>query len=302
MSHRRFLDVVALAVAALASSGALGQTGRYYITDEDQPVGSVWTVQGGNIVNQWFTSTGARHGAIAVGPSDVRTLPEANGGGPPVIGDRHTLGGAFLGPLPGFFPAPVGAGRIIDGAFDGRNTYVVSGFDIFGGTGEVWAFGPDFDGPGAFMFRAGINDQGITYDTRTNTIWTSEYNFTSGSVGFVKQWSLTGSLMSQFPVIRPFAAGLVESERNTALAYDPSDDTLWLNAHVENTLTGTTGELWQFDRFGNFLQAIDPTPNSNVLYWGGEFNIPAPSGVAALTVAAVGLVLRRRRHEEPRTE
>lgn len=296
MSSRTGHVVVALTMVAGLCAGTSAQTGRYYVTDEDQPVGSIYTVQGGVYTNQWITNSGLRHGAIAVGPGSVRSVVEAFGGAGPFPGERHTLGGAFLGPiLPGLNTAGVGPGRIIDGAFDGQSTYIVSGFDVFAGTGEVWRYGPDFDGPGAFMFRAGVNDQGITFDTSAGTIWTSEYNFSSGAVGLIKQWDLTGNLLSAFPAQRPVAGGFIESERNTALAYDPLDGTIWFNAHVENSLNGTTGELWQFDRFGNFLQAIDPSGARNVLYWGGEFSIPGPSGVAALGLAAVCAAGRRRR-------
>lgn len=297
MSTRHLQSVAALALITGSAAVASAQTGRYYITDEDQPVGSIYTVQGGIYTNQWVTNSGLRHGAIAVGPLSVRTMTEALGGGGFFPGERHSLAGVFLGPiLPGLDTAGVGLGRINDGAFDGQNTYVVSGFDVFGAvTGEVWRYGADFDGPGAFMFRVGQNDQGITYDTATNTIWTSEYNFTTGAVGMIKQWDLAGNLIFAFPAVRPSPLGLIESERNTALAYDPSDDTIWFNAHVENTLNGTFGELWQFDRFGNFLQAVDPTPNGDVLYWGGEFAVPAPAGAAALALAALGFIARRRR-------
>jgi len=296
MSPRTLRAVAALALPAGLAVSAAAQTGVYYVTDEDQPVGSIYTVQGGVYTNQWNTTSGLRHGAIAVGPTTVRSTVEAFGGGGFYPGEAHTLAGVFVGPLlPGLNTAGVGPGRIIDGAFDGQSTFVVCGFDAFAAvTGEVWRYGANFDGPGAFMFNVGQNDQGITYDTATNTIWTSEYNL-SGVVGRIKQWDLAGNLLFAFPAIRPVAGGFIESERNTALAYDASDDTFWFNAHVEDTLNGTLGELWQFDRFGNFLQAVDPTPNGNVLYWGGEFAVPAPGGAAALALTALGLLFRRRR-------
>jgi len=227
--------------------------------------------------------------------TSVRTVDEAFGGGGVFAGTEWDLFGAPLGAI-SLDTTAVGMGRIIDGGFDGRNTYVVSGFDAAGAAvGEVWAFGPHFDGAGAFLFNVGQNDQGITYDTDSQTIWTSEYNFTSGAVGLVKQWDLGGNLLFSFPVQRTDAAGsLIESERNTALAFDPNDGTLWLNAHVENALTGTTGELWQFDRNGNFLQAVDLDPNEDVLYWGGEFSIPSPGGVGLAVLASAGLLRRRR--------
>ena len=283
----------ALSVCALCAP-ALAQTGEYFITTEDQPTDDIRVVQNGAIQRSWLPPI--RQGAIAVSNS-VHTIDEAFGSSGIFAGGHWTKGGTPLGPA-SLDTTGIVTGRIIDGTFDGRSsTYVVSGFDAFGTPvtgGEVWRFGPGFSGPGALMFAVGQNDQGITYDLQTNTIWTSEYNL-NGNLGLIKQWDLAGNLIFSFPAqyVAPTGA-LIQSERNTALAYDPLDDTFWFNAHVENTLTGTEGELWQFDRNGNFLQAIDPDPNRDVKYWGGEFMIPTPAGAALLAGAGL-LGLRRRR-------
>jgi hypothetical protein len=179
------------------------------------------------------------------------------------------------GPLSLNFSAHTGYGRVVDAAFDGTNAYIVAG--LFGSAG-IFRYNADFSGPGVLVFNlAGAShqstSQGITYDTTTNTFWTSDYNiFGGGQDGYVRQWSLTGQELFSFQVIDNNGVG---SERNTALAYDFTDDTFWLNAHVENTLGLGIGELWQFDRNGNFLQKIhaqelDPAAPANILYWGGE--------------------------------
>jgi hypothetical protein len=282
-------EITITAIAAFALT-AHAQTGRYWVTSENQPSDFIASVQGGSITSSFLPPIS--QGAIAVGPGNsIRTIDQAFGSSGIFPGTEWTKAGAPIMPI-SLNTAGIGAGRMIDGGFDGRNTYVVSGFDNFGATiGEVWRFGPNFDGAGAFMFNVGLNDQGITYDTATNTIWTSEYNL-SGAVGMIKQWDLAGNLLFSFAAQRTDATGaIVDSERNTALAYDPSDDTIWFNAHVETSLTGAPGEFWQFDRNGNFLQAINPA--QGVLYWGGEFNIPAPATAAIF--AAAGLASARRR-------
>ena len=293
----RLIGLVTAAAAVAAIAGAASaQSGEYFITTEDLATDEIRVIQSGVIKNSWVPPL--RRGAIAVGPGDsVRTIEEAMGTGASFIGEEYDKNGALIGPAGPLDTTGIGMGRIIDGGFDGQNTYVVSGFDAFGATiGEVWAFGPGFDGgAGTFLFNVGQNDQGITYDTVTNTIWTSEYNLGSTSAGLIKQYDLMGNLLFSFPAQRSDPNGRVfASERNTALAYDPSDDTLWFNAHVDMDLSGTTGELWQFDRNGNFLQAIDPDPNADVLYWGGEFSIPSPGAAALAAIGAVALTRRRR--------
>jgi hypothetical protein len=187
---------------------------------------------------------------------------------------------------------------------------------LFGAAG-VFQYNGDFSGPGTLLFNlAGPSfqstSQGITYDTTTNTIWTSDYNISGSQSGFVRQWSLGGIELFSFQVKDN---NNVVSERNTALAYDFTDDTFWLNAHVENTLGFGFGELWQFDRNGNFLQKIhgrqfDPTAPLGILYWGGEIlatgapNDPVPEPATLwMLLAAVPLLGRsvmRRALRQPR--
>ncbi|HYF13463.1 MAG TPA: hypothetical protein VD971_00165 [Phycisphaerales bacterium] len=288
---------VAASVVLCAVAGAVdAQTGRYFVTDESG-VNNVWQFQSGALVNTWPTlPPGPRMGPIVV-DGNTNTVRYAAGGmvgGQTGPGWEHDFAGTpVAGPLSLTLPPFAGGGqvgRVIDAGFDGQSAYVVAW------SGHVLRYNGDFSGPGAFVFNAisaSIDErpQGITYDTLTNTIWTSDYNL-SGGIGFVRQWSLAGVQLTAFPVTNP--AG-VNSERNTALAYDQNDDTFWLNAHVENTLGFGLGELWQFDRAGNFLQAINATPGQNLLYWGGEIRlIPAPGAVALLGLASVVGARRRR--------
>jgi len=298
-----------LATGSMLFSGtAFGQSGRYYVTDESG-FNSVWQFQGGSLVSSFPTvPAGGADGPIIVDGINnrVRSVKGGffggGGGGSPVAGSEYDFAGAVQGPLGLDFTAHGGYGRVIDAAFDGQNTYIVSG-NIFGGSSAgVFKYNGDFSGPGTLMFNlVGAQQettQGITYDTTTNTIWTSDYDFNATVTGGrVRQWSLTGTELFSFPVVDNSGNA---SERNTALAYDFSDDTFWMNAHVENTLGFGFGELWQFDRNGNFLQKIHGLQTvsgapSNILYWGGEIKtVPEPTTCVLLILGLGASVTMRR--------
>lgn len=294
-----------LAVMGVAGvAGAVGPSGRYYVTDESG-FNKVWQFQGSSLTS-FSTVTMGADGPIVVdgNTSTVRTVSGGFVGGGSVSGSEYSFAGAPGSALSLNFGAHTGYGRVIDAAFDGTNAYIVSG--LFG-TAGVFKYNADFSGSGVLMFNlpAGPADtsQGITYDTTTNTIWTSDYDF-GASAGKVRQWSLTGVELSNFSVMDNLGVG---SERNTALAYDYSDDTFWMNAHVENTLGIGLGELWQFSRSGTFLQKIhgkqlDSNAPDNILYWGGEiratgesFIIPSPAALPVGLGAFALLALRRNR-------
>jgi hypothetical protein len=282
-----------LALATVGGSGEalaaiVGPTGRYYVTDESG-FNRVWQFQGATLTS-FPTATSGADGPIVVDGNANRVRSVAGGftGGATSGGFEYDLAGVVQGPVSLDFSGYPGYGRVIDAAFDGTNSYIVSG--LFGAAGVV-KYGGDFSGPGTLMFNIPVGfpqdtSQGITYDTTTNTIWTSDYNVFGDPAlgGYVRQWSLTGTELFSFPVIDNTGH---MSERNTALAYDFTDDTFWMNAHVEDTLGLGIGELWQFDRAGNFLQKIhgrqfDPTAPAGILYWGGEIiatGEPNPGGV-----------------------
>jgi hypothetical protein len=293
-----------LAIGALLVSGtAFAQSGRYFVTDESG-FNRVWQFQGGTLVSSFPTvPAGGADGPIIVdgNTNEVRSVKGGfSGGSLPVLGSEYDFAGVVQGPVSLDFSAHGGYGRVIDAAFDGQNTYIVSG--LFANSG-VFRYNFDFSGTGTLMFNINTapqnTAQGITYDTLTNTIWTSDYDFNATVTGGrVRQWSLTGTELFSFPVVDNSGNA---SERNTALAYDFSDDTFWMNAHVENTLGFGFGELWQFDRNGNFLQKIHALQTtsgapSNILYWGGEiFTVPEPASLALFVSSIVLVSMRRHR-------
>ncbi len=303
------LSIFSLGLAGSAFAASPGPSGRYYVTDESG-FNQIWQFEGINLSTFPTFPAGGADGPIIVdgNTNTVRSVKGGfSGGSAPSLGSEYDFAGVVQGPVSLDFSTHSGQGRVIDAAFDGTSSYIVSG--LFGGSG-VYRYNADFSGTGTLMFNltgTPATSQGITYDTTTNTIWTSDYDFNAFVTGGrVRQWSLNGDELFSFAVIN--SAG-IPSERNTALAYDFTDDTFWMNAHVENTLGFGIGELWQFDRDGNFLQAIhgrelDPNAPANILYWGGEIRatgqptgtaVPGPLPVVGVAAAfAQSRRLRRR--------
>lgn len=294
---------ITLLVAGTSVSFA-GPNGRYYVTDESG-FNRIWQFQGSTLTSFPTTTSGADGPIVVDGNTNtVRSVAGGFSGGGTSSGSEYNFAGGVVGAVNLNASAFSGYGRIIDAAFDGTNAYIVAG--LFGSTG-VFKYNADFSGPGQLMFNiTGVPQataQGITYDTTTNTIWTSDYDFNATATGGrVRQWSLTGVELASFAVVDNLGNA---SERNTALAYDFTDDTFWMNAHVENTLGFGIGELWQFDRNGNFLQKVhgaqfDPSAPRDILYWGGEIRAtgapaPEPATLGLLGVALVGIAALRRR-------
>lgn len=297
-----------------ASYAFAGPSGRYYVTDESG-FNQVWQFQGTTLSSFPTTTLGADGPIVVDGNANtIRSVSGGFSGGGIGTGSTYDFAGVVQGApnslsLNFAAPAHTGYGRVIDAAFDGTNAYIVSG--LFGSAG-VFRYNGDFSGPGALMFNlvgaAQSTSQGITYDTTTNTIWTSDYDFgATVTGGRVRQWSLdpllAGVELASFAVVDN--AGNA-SERNTALAYDFTDDTFWMNAHVEDTLGFGFGELWQFDRAGNFLQKIhgqqfDSNAPSGILYWGGEIVatgqsfVPEPGSLMLLSTALLAAYRVRRK-------
>ncbi len=293
-------SIIAFAVLSGVTAAGYAQSGRYYVTDESG-FNKVWQFQGGALAGSFNTvPSGGADGPIIVdgNTNTVRSVKGGFAGGSAASpGSEYNFAGGVVGSVSLNPTANATYGRVIDAAFDGTNSYIVHGC---GGNAGVFRYGADFSGAGTLMFNiTGPNAstaQGITYDTLQQTIWTSDYDF-SVAAGRVRQWNSAGVQINSFLVVNNAGVG---SERNTALAYDQSDDTFWMNAHVENTLGFGFGELWQFDRNGTFLQSIhaqqtDATAPSNILYWGGEiFTIPAPASAALLALGGLALSRRRR--------
>lgn len=297
------LFACALVAVSSASAALAGPTGRYYVTDESG-FNKVWQFQGSTVTSFATVPAGGADGPIIVdgNTNTVRSVKGGfSGGAGPSPGSEYNFAGGVVGGVSLDFSAHAGYGRVLDAAFDGTNAYIVAG--LFGSAG-VFKYNADFSGPGVLMFNlpgaAQFTSQGITYDTTTNTIWTSDYDFgATATGGRVRQWSLAGAELASFVVMDNLGNA---SERNTALAYDFTDDTFWMNAHVENTLGIGIGEFWQFSRTGTFLskfhgKQFDASAPSDILYWGGEIRatgqptgVPEPGSIWLVAAAGAALV------------
>ena len=299
------LCLFSLVMIGAAHAAGPGPSGRYYVTDESG-YNKIWQFQGNSLGSFSTSPSGGADGPIIVDglTNSVRSVKGGfAGGSSPSPGSEYDFAGNVLAGLNLDFSGFPNYGRVIDAAFDGTSSYIVAG--LSNATG-VFRYAADFSGAGTLLFNISgspelQSQQGITYDTKTNTLWTSDYVKTGAGIGFVRQWDMLGNQLSSFRVINNTG---VDSERNTALAYDFTDDTFWLNAHVENTLGYGTGELWQFDRNGNFLQSIhgrelDANAPTDILYWGGEIRAtgepPSPSAPGPLSVLGVGAAYVRSR-------
>ena len=291
------LSVFAIGLHGGAYAAGSGPSGRYYVTDESG-FNQIWQFQGASLSSFPTVPPGGADGPIIV-DGNTNTIRSVKGGfvggSPTSPGSEYQFNGTPIASIGLDFSTQSGYGRVIDAAFDGVNSYIVSG--IFGSAG-VFRYGPDFSGTGSLVFNLGPDpilqsQQGITYDTTTKTLWTSDYNLSGTGIGFVRQWDMLGNQLSSFEVVNNTG---IQSERNTALAYDFTDDTFWLNAHVENSLGYGIGELWQFSRSGNFLQAIhgkelDPNAPSDILYWGGEIRATGESSDVPGPLPALGVAI-----------
>ena len=306
-------SVFAIGLHGAAQAAGAGPKGRYYVTDESG-YNKIWQFQGTTLNSFPTVPSGGADGPIIVDgiTNTVRSVKGGFTGGSNSPGSEYLFNGTPTTSLNLDFTTHSGYGRVIDAAFDGENSYIVSG--LFGSAG-VFKYADNFSGTGSLVFNFGPDSilqsqQGITYDTKNKTLWTSDYNLTGTGIGYVREWDMSGNQKSLFEVV---TSSGVRSERNTALAYDFSDDTFWLNAHVEDSLGlgYGIGELWQFSRGGDFLQAIhgkelDPNAPSDIRYWGGEIRATGqppqvPGPLPALGVAAAFSFSRKLRNRIKRS-
>ncbi len=273
---------VALAVVVsglfAASAAHAAPTSTLYLMDEQSQTTNLITIQGGTgITTITPLTTNASDGAIAV-TSTINTLGENWNTGYPQTGYQYTLSGVptgvtFSGPWSG----PAATAYFEDGASDGTNNYSV---DLY--TNNVYKFNGNWGNP-ALLFNdttgnyAGYGgDMGITYDTKNNTLWISNYYSDT-----MYHYTLNGTLLGSF-VTGGFAEGL---------ALDPADGTLWL-------FNGT--ELAQYSQTGVLLSTFaTPASVELDLITGAEFAeatpTPIPGALLLFAPGLAGLAFVRRR-------
>ena len=222
-----------------AASTASAQSQRLFLTDynfSSNPFGSTRIYQNGAEISsyQWTT---ASQMIIGVTGNEIRQAH--------YYGDNQIGSVVYdeTGVVVGTGSALASGTRAYDGTTDGQRIYLVE-YPV----GTVVSYDLSFNDR-TELFTANNSDLGITFDSGTGTIWTS--NWANGNVS---QYDLSGNLLGQFN------AGL---RSVAALAYESSTETLWLFDNYENTLE-------QYDRSGNLLSSTFSTDQYGFL--GGEFS------------------------------
>jgi hypothetical protein len=220
----------------------------------------------GAILNEWNQQYGVED--ITVSDS-IRTIGPKTGDS----GAEYTLAGVATG-VTYTNPMPVDIGTHASlamggGTSDGTHNYI---FDYFSGT--VFETTLDFTNPVA-LFGAGgtavVSD--ISYDRENGSLWIAY-----GDGSHVYDYDLSGHVLSEIPTSN-IATG------NGMVAFDPLDDTLWVD---------TTLGLQHFTTTGTLLGSIN---RPDAILRGGEFAepVPEPSALVLLAAGILGLAGLRAR-------
>jgi hypothetical protein len=270
MVVRRFGGAGAFVLVLVLAQWVVAQSTPYWITDGYY--GKIFKVQNG-AVQQVITEPVTDSSYPLAFADTVRTLNYA-------IGDRQ--GREYLpngAPTANTFALqPGGPNQLTDGTTDGVNyNYAISWSD-----GGVWRFNRQWGSP-QFMFAAGTNFNGITYDTATGTLWVnSRYTTEEDYSTILKNYTVAGALLSSVNL---------NALNGPGLAYERATDTLWMLGY--SVLDTSQHQLiHQYSKTGTLLTTIE-LPNmigGNAL--GGEMQLPEPG---ALSVVGLGVVLMRRR-------
>jgi hypothetical protein len=237
--RRRNIFVLIGLLAVAGSALAAGPTSTLYLTAGDQGLNA--RILGGTTLAvtspQAFPALLGESG-IAVSGGSIRT---GHNGLYPGSGGTYDLNFAYTGHA-NAWPG----NSVYDGTTDGIYNYGVSY-----ATGTVLRYDLNWGSPEPLFTATGLNPVGITYDTSNNSLWTSDFDS-----GWVRDWSLSGTLLSSFDT--GLGAGF-------SLAFDQADQTLWLMS------SQNSGLISQFSTNGTFLETVDFGSTAN--YLGAEFSL-----------------------------
>jgi hypothetical protein len=264
------VSFVCLLAAASAWASTTAPNGKLYLASSTQFGGSTHIVViQGNSITQFPQAYNPGHELPIAVYGDIRTTgnrPSDNKGG------QYTLAGTSTGVT---YTLPSGMNAAADSTSDGTYNYLVDYNNL-----NVIRTDRDFTIP-VVLFSVSPMPQpsGITYDPTDHSLWISGIGFPD-----LLEYSMSGTLLKSIDT------GDID---NAALAFDPSDGTLWVvNDH--------TGYLEQFSAAG---KALGIGPYVGTAY-GAEFNLetiglspsPEPGALIMFGSGILGLasVLRRK--------
>lgn len=260
----------AILVAQTASAGML------YLSDGDGRRLLEVDTSTGAVAHIYPTNIASRAFPIAVS-GDIRTTGYASH----EIGGQFSLSGTALGAQ---YALPSMSTTLSDGTTDGTFNYAIAWF-----TGGIYRFDRNWANP-ALMFSTGTRTGGISYDTSTNSLWTS-----CDRCAGIQNYSMTGTLLGTINTAAQ------SSNLDWDLAYDATDDSLWVGEAFSS-------RLLHYSTAGAYLGSITIAARASS-FFSGEFDlgavksfnvgtaVPEPSALAlvGLGLLAVGLTRQRAR-------
>ena len=263
-----FVLLMCLFAVASAWATAVTPKGKLYLASSDQYGGSTHIVViQGNSITQYPQAYNPGHEFPIAVYGDIRTTgnrPNVNKGG------QYSLSGSSTGVT---YTLPSGMNDASDSTSDGTYNYLVDYTNL-----NVIRTDRDFTNPvPLFSVSPMPQPSGITYDPLDHSLWISYIGFQD-----LQEYSMTGALLKSIDA---------EFAENTALAFDPSDGTLWV-------VNGHTGYLEQFSTSG---KALGLGPYVGAAY-GAEFNLstslvptPEPGTLALFGSGILGIFAAFRR-------
>jgi len=243
------------------------QSGILYTTDYNSSLGSIYDTSSNTLISNFQTSSSTQNG-IAI--HDTLKITNAFNGG---SGAEYDLNGVLI--QDNVF-SQSSYTSLYDGTTDGSYNYAI---DHNGhGYNKMFRFDSDW-GNGVELFTLTSRGSGVSYDSNTNTLWTTE-NGNAGVLRTLRQYSLAGSLLSEFNT----------GVHSYGLAYDVTDSSLWVTGWNSNILSkfSSTGTLLSTTTFGG---------TSSSYAFGMEFDnsvdVPEPSTLAIFALGMIGLASRR---------
>lgn len=263
--HLLLLLALALSFVSMASADDI-----YYLTAGDQ---HTMTIVNLNTQTWYQTPLSGNEYAIAAFPGTGEVTVGAYGNN----GAFYDTAGNFLHTVNN---ANTSSGsQWLDGTTDLTHNYTVDFFN-----GNVYQTDTSFNNA-SVLFNAGdaFTLTGITYDSANGNLWLADRY---GNPGTITEYTLSGTPLFSFGTGISFIG---------ALAYEASNNTLWVTTRSEENCDDLGTCLFQYDTNGNLLQTFDIPVRDNII--GGEIApIPEPGTLLLMASGALALfgVVRRK--------